>query len=173
MRKTLLFTLWAILILVVGGIALIFSAIANGEKDILVGSDSVYDFESTLPGVKKTAEFDFASIKNVSLGAGIDNKLTILIDNGYGKTITEYFIVRVVNLKMTVSGFDTNSVYNETNKPELRVIVYGSDAKVFAEVDGIRILDGGNTSDGSPETFDSSIFNNVNNAHELHASLQK
>ena len=31
MRKTLLFTLWAILILVVGGIALIFSAIANGK----------------------------------------------------------------------------------------------------------------------------------------------
>ena len=31
MRKTLLFTLWAILLLVVGGIALIFSAIANGK----------------------------------------------------------------------------------------------------------------------------------------------
>ena len=31
MRKTLLFTLWAILILVIGGVALIFAAIANGK----------------------------------------------------------------------------------------------------------------------------------------------
>ena len=31
MRKTLIFTLWAILFLVIGGIALVFTAIAKGK----------------------------------------------------------------------------------------------------------------------------------------------
>lgn len=145
--------------------------IDNGSgKDILVGKSKIYDYEYALPGATKSLEFNFANISNAALATGdIENKLTIEVNNGYGKIVRSIIMVRVINLSMRVENFDVRNVYNEANPPQVKVTVYGSDANVFAEVDGVQILSGGKASQGITTTFNTNIFtdNNVN-THGVH-----
>lgn len=143
--------------------------IDNGDgKDVLVGTDSIYDFESTTPGVKKEITFNFASIPNRVLGTGdIDNKLTIELNNGYGKIVPNYFMVKVVNLSMRVDSFGNDLVFNERKQPQLICTIYGSDANVFAEVDGTKIINGEFVRQGVSSEFGSEYFKNVN-THGVH-----
>lgn len=141
----------------------------TGENQ-LVGSDTIYDYELSIPGVKKEITFDFAAQKvALAKGENIDNRLTIEVDNGYGKIIPAYVIVRVIDLSMTVENFDIQKVYNETHKPQVKVTVFGSDANVYAKVDGKDVLVNGETKAGVTKSFPISLFDDAGvNTHGVH-----
>lgn len=140
----------------------------TGERQ-LVGTDTIYDKDNTTPGVKKKITFDFASVGNVNLtNAAGGNKLSIEVNNGYGKNAIPYDLtVFVIDLQMKVDGFDVKKVYTENDKPVLKATVYGTAAQVQATVDGKTILTNGTANVGDPTAFPLDIFNEVN-THGVH-----
>lgn len=145
--------------------------IDNGTgKNELVGTDTIYDRDLGIAGVKKEVTFDFAAQKiALAKGENIDNKLTIEVDNGYGRIIPTYVVVRVIDLSMTVENFPTTKVYTESNKPQIKVTVFGSDAHVFANVDGKEVLVAGEATKNVQKAFPVDLFDQKNvNTHGVH-----
>ena len=145
--------------------------IDNGTgKNELVGTDSIYDSDLTIAGIKKEITFDFASQKiALTKGENVDNKLTIEVDNGYGRIIPTYVIVRVIDLSMIVENFETKKVYTFNDKPQVKVTVFGSDADVFANVDDKEVLVAGKVEANITKAFSTDLFDQKNvNTHGVH-----
>lgn len=145
--------------------------IDNGTgKDELVGEDSIYDWDYGVQGVKKEITFDFAAQKvSLAKGENIENKLTIQLDNGYGKIYPKFIVVRVIDLSMTVENFPTKKVYTFNDKPQIKVNVFGSDALVYANVDDKEVLVAGTAKKNVQTTFPVDLFDQKNvNTHGVH-----
>lgn len=145
--------------------------IDNGTgKNEPVGTDSIYDIDLGIAGVKKEITFDFADQKiALAKGENIENKLTIEVDNGYGRIIPTYIVVRVIDLSMTVENFPTKKVYTVNDKPQIKVTVFGSDANVFANVDDKEVLVAGKANKNVQTSFSTELFDLKNvNTHGVH-----
>lgn len=145
--------------------------IDNGTgKSELVGEDSIYDWDYAVQGVKKEITFDFAAQKiSLAKGENIENKLTIEVDNDYGKIVPRHLVVRVIDLSMTVENFPTKKVYTFNDKPQIKVNVFGSDALVFANVDDKEVLVAGEAKKNVQTVFRVDLFDQKNvNTHGVH-----
>lgn len=145
--------------------------IDNGTgKSELVGEDSIYDWNYAVQGVKKEITFDFAAQKiSLAKGENIENKLTIEVDNDYGKIVPTHLVVRVIDLSMTVENFPTKKVYTFNDKPQIKVNVFGSNALVFANVDNKEVLVAGEAKKDVMTSFSVDLFDQKNvNTHGVH-----
>lgn len=146
--------------------------INNGNgNDVLVGKDTIYDFEHGDSLVKKEITFDFAAQTTKLNTSGADNILTIEVNNGYGTITKELFVVRVISMQLSVDYFDKNKVYNSNKPPQVRATIFSSSidkANIYAEVDGKRIISDTIVT-GTPWTSGDNPFINAGvNTHGVH-----
>lgn len=131
---------------------------------------NVYDMDSNIPGVSKELVIDLSKISGLALLTGeIENEIMIEVNNRFGKVITSYCYVKVVELSLSVDVFGVKNVFTESDKPQLIARVSGTDALVTAKVDGKEILTNGEALNGVDTNFGTAIFDNASvNTHGVH-----
>jgi hypothetical protein len=118
--------------------------------------------------------YDLFSAKNTSLlvdrqGENITNSIKIQFNNGFGTVEYKYFTVSVIELGLVVNSFNASTnVFTENKLPNLIVTVTGTNADVYAKVDGeTMIVDKYAANAGERTNIGSDCFKNVN-THGVH-----
>lgn len=113
-------------------------------------------YSKDYPSYTGPVKFDFGKAAKLSTKAEGNSLKVEYVNNGV--IINKIFTVYVLDLSIDVENFKT--VYTSEDKPDIYVVVRGSDSKIYASVDDDMIVNGETSRDG--------IRFNIKDAFETH-----